>query len=52
MRVPKFAGINLFVGLSLLCFSVVARGARQDDVAALLQNAQPAVVTFSDGTTR
>jgi hypothetical protein len=52
MRVPKFAAINLHVGLSLLCFSVAARGSPQDDVAVLLQNAEPAIVTFSDGTTR
>src|SRR5688500_16844846 len=52
MRVSNFIGINLLVGLSLLCFSMVAHGSPQEDVAGLLQKAQPAVVTFSDGTTR
>ena len=50
MRVPNFAGINLLVGLALVCFSMVAHGSPHEDVAVLLQKAQPAVVTFSDGT--
>ena len=52
MRAPPCVGINLLVGLALLCFSRVAHGSPQDDVAVLLQKARPAVVTFSDGTTQ
>ena len=52
MRVPPCVGINLLVGLALLCFARVAHGSPQDDVAVLLQKARPAVVTFSDGTTQ
>lgn len=42
MRVPNLVGINLLVGLSLLCFSMVAHGSPQDDAAVLLQKAHPA----------
>jgi hypothetical protein len=51
MRVPHVAGINLLIGLPLVCGLGIAQGSPQGDVAFLLQQAQPAVVTFSDGTT-
>lgn len=52
MRVPHFAGMILFADLLILCSLAAASSSPQEDLALLVQTAQPAVVTFSDGMTQ
>jgi hypothetical protein len=52
MRCDVSIAASLFTGLGAFVTSALASGPTLEQITALLAKAQPAVVTFSDGTTR